>query len=51
MLSREKFADMPLAEEDEEIEEGFYVNRIEEVAPNFCENEYEKELRQIGKFL
>ena len=54
MLSRARFEDLPIEEDEEEMEEGFFVNVVETSQlqdPNFREKEYEGDIHRIGKFL
>jgi hypothetical protein len=54
MLSRARYEDgSQLVEEDEDIEDDFYVNILhcEDGSPIFCEEEYEGELSHIRKYL
>ena len=54
MLSRARFVDkLDMMDEDEEIEDGFFVNTLDHGngSSEFHEEEYDQELSQIGRFL
>jgi hypothetical protein len=52
MLSRARFEDLPELEDDEEeIEDGFFVSAINNDLSSFRAEDYERDLHQIGKFL
>ena len=51
MLSRARFEDLPVLEDDEEqIEDGFFVNSIENDLPSFCEEDYEDIPTKSGSY-